>query len=405
VLYRLEIQNFYSILQRQVIDLRAAENAPDLSERLAPIWSGSAERAPKVVALFGPNASGKSNVLRALSFVAWFVRDSFQMKPDGWLPFQRFLAPEAAGEPTVIAIEFGGPADPSAEAGTGTVSCRYAYEVSFGGPADRPPHVLAESLHYWPSAAGRRVRLFRRDAEGGVAGGSAFPLGGYRQALAKVLRPNASVVSTLAQLDHPLAARLRAAAGDVTTNILLEKQDIGDDVMARHYAGDAPLLGRLNRSLERLDLGIQGMRIQPGAQGPIALFDHEGLAGPLVAPSESHGTRQFVKLFPYLDRALATGGVAVIDELDLAIHPLVLPELLRWFHDPGRNPHDAQLWMTCQNASLLENLIKEEVLFCAKDAKGRTRVYRMADIQGVRRDANYYRKYLGGTYGAVPHLG
>ena len=104
-------------------------------------------------------------------------------------------------------------------------------------------------------------------------------------------------------------------------------------------------------------------------------------------------------------RALETGGVAVLDELDSSIHPMLLPKILRWFYDPERNPHDAQLWMSCQNASLLEDLIKEEVLFCEKDRSGRTQVYGLRDIQSVRRTDNYYRKYLSGAFGAVPQIG
>ncbi len=84
---------------------------------------------------------------------------------------------------------------------------------------------------------------------------------------------------------------------------------------------------------------------------------------------------------------------------------MMLSEILRWFYDPKRNPNDAQLWMSCHNASLLEELSKEEVLFCDKDGRGRTQVYGLRDIQSVRRTDNYYRKYLGGVYGAVPQIG
>jgi uncharacterized protein len=121
--------------------------------------------------------------------------------------------------------------------------------------------------------------------------------------------------------------------------------------------------------------------------------------------SESHGTRTFIRIFPLLVRALETGGIAVIDELDQSIHPIILPEIARWFYDTDRNPHNAQLWMTCHNASLFEGLIKEEVLFCEKDGDGRTAVYSLRDIQAVRRTDNFYRKYLDGVYGALPHIG
>jgi predicted ATPase len=95
----------------------------------------------------------------------------------------------------------------------------------------------------------------------------------------------------------------------------------------------------------------------------------------------------------------------VIDELDTSIHPLLLPEIIRWFYDPKKNPDGGQLWMSCQAASLLEELQKEEVFFCEKDRQGRSQVYALTDIQAVRRSDNLYKKYLGGVYGAVPRVG
>jgi predicted ATPase len=100
---------------------------------------------------------------------------------------------------------------------------------------------------------------------------------------------------------------------------------------------------------------------------------------------ESHGTREFMKFYPLIYHVLRTSGIAVLDELDAAIHPVLLPEILRWFYDPDRNPHGAQLWMNCHIASLLEDLTKEKVLFCEKDDLGRTSVYSLRDVQAVRR--------------------
>ncbi len=405
MLHRLEIVNFYSVRDPQIIDLRAASNAPEEPGRLVPVWRGAAERAPKVMALFGANASGKSNVLKALSFLAWFVRDSFRAAPETWMPYERFNDETSRDLPTRLAVYFAGPAELDRANDPVAPLCRYAYEVSFGGPKDEPQRVLRETLRYWPRDAGRQVRLFERDDKGTISAGKAFALAGYRQALEKILRPNASVVSTLTQLQHPFATLLWNVAALVVSNILIEKQEVNDDTIARHYAANPKLLERLNQDIERIGLGVRAMQLQQGVNGPIAWFEHEGLAGPLPAQLESHGTRLFVRVFPLIVQALETGGVAVIDELDLAIHPLVLPEIVRWFHDQDRNPHDAQLWMTCQNASLLEDLIKEEVLFCEKDSRGRTIVYSLRDVQAVRRGDNYYRKYLGGIYGAVPHLG
>jgi hypothetical protein len=61
--------------------------------------------------------------------------------------------------------------------------------------------------------------------------------------------------------------------------------------------------------------------------------------------------------------------------------------------------------MTCHSASLLSELTKEEVLFCEKDRIGQTSVFKLAEIEGVRRSENFYGKYMSGEYGAVPQVG
>ncbi len=120
---------------------------------------------------------------------------------------------------------------------------------------------------------------------------------------------------------------------------------------------------------------------------------------------ESHGTQQFLKIFPIIIMALQHGGIAVIDEIDSAIHPMILPEILRWFSDPTQNPHNAQIWTTCHAATLLSELTKEEVLFCEKSHDGATSIYSLSEIDKVRRDENFSGKYLGGEYGAIPMVG
>jgi len=403
MLSRIEIENFYSIRDVQVIDLRAADHAPDTPERLAPLWKNSNNRGPKVIALFGPNASGKSNVLRAISFVAWFVRDSFTWAPDARLPFERFNDSESLEAPTRLAVHFAGPDDIEKLEDPGAAECRYAYEVQIGGAGQH--RITKEELSYWPSHTSRKVRLFTRTDEGKIIASKKFNLKGYKQALNNVLRPNASTIATLAQLRHPISTQIRKAASNILTNILLEKSDYREDHIVQLYANNPKLVEDFNREIQRVDFGIRALEMHSGSNGPIALFRHEGLARPMPLMYESHGTRQFLKFYPIILQALETGGVAVFDELDIAIHPVILPEILRWFHDPKRNPYNAQLWMSCQNPSLLEDLIKEEVLFCEKDNKGRTEVYSLNDIKSVRRNENYYKKYLGGTYGAVPQIG
>src|ERR1700736_2789888 len=113
MIHHLEASNFYSLRGSQVIDLRVAANVPELPGRFAPAWRDAKELAPKVIALFGPNAAGKSNILRSLGFLSWFVSQSFRHPPDAFLPYQRFNDSESEESPTRLAIRFAGPADTS----------------------------------------------------------------------------------------------------------------------------------------------------------------------------------------------------------------------------------------------------------------------------------------------------
>jgi energy-coupling factor transporter ATP-binding protein EcfA2 len=411
VLHRLELQNFYSVRQPQAIDLRMTASVPDVPGRFAPLFAGSDVQVPKVIALFGPNASGKSTVLRALAFLSWFVQHSFQWPPasdqptpTGFQPCERFFASEAATEPTRLCVHFTGPTNFSAPVEEWKTFCRYAYEVCFESAAGKPRNVLSESFRQWPRLSGKSVRVFERDAKANVTAGNSFSVAGYRNVLDKV-RSNASVVSTLAQFDHKPSLVLRQVAAKVISNILIEKVELADSAVLQWYNTTPQTLDALNKQLERIDVGIKGMRLAPGPQGPMAFFDHEGLNVPVPLNLESPGTRQFVRIFPIISHAISVGGLAVIDELDQSIHPFVLSEIIRWFHDPKRNPNDAQLWMTCQNAAILEELEKEEIFFAEKDVNGRTKLFGLQDIQSVRRSDNFFKKYLGGVYGAVPHLG
>jgi hypothetical protein len=68
-------------------------------------------------------------------------------------------------------------------------------------------------------------------------------------------------------------------------------------------AKDRQIVEALNREIERIDFGIRGMQIVQSSQGPSAEFDHDDLGIPLPIGLESHGTRQFVRIYPVLARA------------------------------------------------------------------------------------------------------
>jgi hypothetical protein len=409
MLYRLEIENFFSVRDRQVLDLSIDGKVPDPEGRYAPIFAGADIRAPKVVALYGANASGKTTVLRALQFIVTMIRDSVQRTGPGFAGCERFNDEDSANRPMRFAIELGGVMNWTPEvlqrvkAGEPTEQGVYRYELEIAVEKGVATRILSEALRQKPNGHGKWQRVFERDANGAVKDSRSFSLSGF-QHLVKTLASNHTVLSSFAKFQHPSARILVENTRNVRFSV--EPAHSHPDRFVIDYLKTQPdMMQQLNSQLSRIDVGVEGLRWQDSADGPVLMFKHSGLAVEMPWILESHGTRAFIKMFPLLALALDQGGLVAIDEMDASIHPLVLPELLRWFYDKEtRNKHDAQLWLSCHSASLLDELQKEEIVICEKDRQGRTRLFSLMDVK-VRRDENHYRKYLGGAYGGVPLLG
>src|SRR5262249_11926200 len=129
MLAKLEFDNFFSFRDPQAIDLRAIKGASDPDHRLAPVFPGSDDHVPKVIAFFGSNASGKTSVLRALAFLAWFIKDSFQILPEGALLFEPFMDEGSADRMTRLSAEFGGILDSTREAGPDNPVGLFRYDL------------------------------------------------------------------------------------------------------------------------------------------------------------------------------------------------------------------------------------------------------------------------------------
>ncbi|MFP1132915.1 AAA family ATPase [Asticcacaulis sp. W401b] len=414
MIYRLEVENFFSIREAQVLDLRVGANVPDPDGRFAPIFPGSDERAPKVVSVYGANASGKTTILRALQFIANLVGHSGT--PTGQRPVgYPFNDDECAERPTKIAVELGGILNPSDlekdEAKAEFGQLRYEVELFLkDGVVKR---IVRENLTHRAQGTGKWSRVVNRTEGYGVKGSDEFNTGRFRHLL-ETLRDDASVISSYAFFNHPTAEYYASLGRQVLTNIGVIPAFLSGDHNLMAYLKQQPaILKMLNRDLRRIDVGVEELRIEDVPNlGPQARVRHTGHSRELPWEMESQGTQAFVRLFPILHLSMAYGALALVDEFDTLIHPLVLPEILRWFYDDQvRNADGAQIWMSCHSATLLEYLVKEEVVFAEKDTSGRTSVYSLTDVSSmddkapVRRTANLYKKYLSGAFGAVPVIG
>ncbi len=400
MIHEVRIENFFSIRDEQVLDLRVPGNAPKL-DRFRPAPSRPSTRLPTVVALYGPNASGKSTVLRTLSATIDFALNSFDSfsEDDEIYYFQPFGWQSSQLKPTKIWLEFDAPWLDKGQ----LKLFQYELHLNNIGSPFGSKDVLYEALRFSPE--GKMRRVFERKGQKFTVSKKNFGLLEKDMRL-QAIRPNASVVSTLAKFNHRESADIRAGLARVQSNIqgLFKVESAGKQLL-QAYKEDDGLLEELNRELRRFDVGLESMSLAEGNNGLFAYFAHTGLDGYLLMPDESRGTQRFIEIFPRLHYVLKFGGIAVIDELDTDLHPLLIPELLRWFQDPIRNPKSAQLWFTAHNASLMNELEKEEIFFTEKDASGGTQVYGARDIEGLRREPSLEKKYLGGVLGAVPHIG
>lgn len=398
MLYQIAIENFFSVADRQVMNLEVPKNAPNL-----PCFSVSRLtsdiRLPVVIGIFGSNASGKSTVLRAIISAFLFCIHSFDWQPNALAPlFQPYRKKAWLEKPIIIAIEFEG------RLNLNSPSAKFRYEIHILNKQNNffDKTISYESLSYAPK--GKFRNLFERNNQT-FKFGSDFDISD-NDPRKDSIRPNASTLSSLAKLNHQTSIYLCQLIGAIQTNI------IGFDRIQQHptqwlsaYANDKKCLDNLNKELRRFDVGLEYMTVEKGEQGLFAKFKHTGLDDFIFFAEESAGTRQFIEIFLRLHYALEQGSVAVIDEIDADLHPLLLPELLRWFCNTERNPKGAQLLFTAHNPSLLDDLEKEQIFFTEKPCGKATQIYSARDIKGLRREPSLMKKYLAGELGAIPHIG
>ncbi|MFJ8269336.1 ATP/GTP-binding protein [Streptomyces sp. NPDC094154] len=407
----------------------------ELEWQLHPVYdgdrpTGTSWQAVPVVGIFGSNAAGKSNVVDALRYMAGMVKRSPLLAEDGeGVRRQPFLLDTVApAESSWYVIDLL----------VREVRYTYGFEVD-------DDQVLSEWLYAYPE--GRKRVVFERD-------GDSFRVGSSQQeqkelqTVADVTSPNALFLSMAARSKAALAPvepvyrwfRSELVFGGPTTGMTFRDPL----VLVRHLAqrissrGELPHLRDLLRAA---DLGIEDFRVEalerdvfadadhwqlsfdirtgepaserpPGSRFPPRhelWLKHTGRNGSFELPlsAESLGTRAIVEYALALERVTRVGGTLVVDELDSSLHPRLSAFLIGLFQDPTRNPHGAQLLFTSHDVSLLgrkagEDILKrDQIWFASKNEFGETSLYPLSDFR-PRSEENRERRYLSGSYGAVP---
>lgn len=409
MLVELSIANYRCFHDRVTLSLEAE---PRISERDKAVDERNIAHTPegdllRVVGIYGANASGKSNLLRALSTMRSMILDSAREGQAGdRLPVDPFrLDADSVRSPTELEVVF--------------VHAGVQYRYGFAATSER---VEREWL-FAQIAEEDEEPWFERDHERYDAHSK-----WHRDpSLEQKTRAEALHLSVAAAFNHPQALavlawfrRLRLISGlevrSTATAMLLGDVDYGETIRAL---------------IRRLDFGIDDLRVQDTGEHDLVRVDRfRGLryasipAPPRVLAmrsgvefdlyrDESAGTAKAFELAGPIVEALANGDVVVIDELDARLHTLLAKQIVELFQDTATNSHDAQLVFASHDTNLLTRTLlrRDQLWFVEKSRRTHSSdLYSLAELRfedgkGVRNDARYEADYLQGRYGAIPFFG
>ncbi len=448
MLIEFKVANYRSIRAEQTLSM-VANADKELPQNLiscdhVPGLKGT--KLVKAVALYGANASGKSNIVAALRFFAEFVRDSATKlqpgAPTGAQPFK--LDPACLTEPSKFEIT----------AVINGIRTLYGIEMT-------RERVTSEYLVAYPR--GRPQVWFERDWAAGKARytwSKSTEHFKHDAALREKTRENAGFLSAAAQFN--LKHAIEVVAWFVNRLSHMDRSsDLGTAAAARTLLNSkGELRNLLIDAVRRADVGVETIELKSGQRGELlrasllalignrtlfsdfnARFDdvlkpeperdlrqdveditsknahefvtpqlmHRGLANQLVALSfydeESVGTQRYLELLAEMLVASAEGQLFAIDEFDSSLHPLLVIDLLRYFATWAGETLGAQLLFTTHNPLLLDQTLlrRDQIWFTEKDQEGATRLYPLTDFK-PRKDESLVKGYLAGRYGGIPFI-
>lgn len=372
-------------------------------------------RLLKSAAVYGANASGKSNLGAALHFMRDFVLNSAS---EVITPFESGLEPflldwQTRERPSFFEMVF-------LLEGR---QYRYGFEVD-------KAQVVSEWLFHVPRT--KEVALFVREGQ------QITPRSGFKEGrgLKEKTRKEALFLSVTALFNGTTAQQIQVWLDDFAIETGLQ------DDHFREFTGNClrdpkqreVLLG----FIRKLDLGVEEIVVPEPPSAEIlpkhwsentrnrflAEMPQEIYVRHLVKASaeasadpsnyvlldldkqESQGTRKLISMAGPLWSILNHGHVLFVDELDARLHPLMTRRIIELFHSPLTNPKGAQLIFATHDTNLLDKTLfrRDQIWFAEKDRQGATHLASLAEFR-VRSDAAFEKQYLEGRYGAIPFLG
>ena len=396
MILKIEFDNFFSIRDRIRIDFRAASINTALARELSHNvmeWNGVP--VLKSIGLFGPNASGKSNILKAISFCCRMILESHLNNEGVTFNFEPFKFDGWQNKPSKFLINF--------------VCENVEYEYSFELTRER---IISESLYHYPM--GRRAKVFVRDAEGKYSFGTGV-----------MAKPSDVVTNT--SVKNLFLSRASSMNREIAQK--LYRYFMNQFLLGLVNVNDMMVLDSFNtykkvilKALEISDTDITDIEVRKEqVPAPVAIPGQPELSYKLVDVlrfktyhrnqkevmfdmdmEESNGTRKLFQILIRLLDVIKNKKGIIMDEFDMGLHTRLADFILDLIHAS----ESSQLLFTSHNTNLIDvrRLRRDQIVFVNKTEEGTTEVYSLYDFKDFRENMDAEKGYLQGRFDAVPYV-
>lgn len=409
MLIQFNFENFRSFRDEVNLDLSATKMT-EFSGRVAAVGG---EKILSVAAIYGANASGKSNIYHAFEYMSEYVINSFRYGDEGetfaqYRPTPFLFDSTSENAESSFEVYFTMPEDKTEK------TYNYGFCVGKEGITEEWLNTKAKSARKFSQV------FYRSEDELDLSG---LPKNS-RNNIEISLERQVLVVSLGAKLKIAKCKGIRdwfyanefADFGDAVSNFFLSRR------LPKGFVKDKDVQKKVVEYFASFDEHIQDFDIEKAqyegdTKDEIYKINalHKKIDSKEMAQiplgEESAGTLKMFALYPELQEVLSKGSVFFIDELNARLHPLLVRNFVLTFLSPEININHAQLIFTTHDTWQLSNqlLRRDEIWFTEKNKEGLSSLYSLADFLDedgvkIRKDENYEKNYLVGKYGAIPVL-
>lgn len=379
MILELRLSNIFSLRDEITLDLQAAKIQTKKGRELeGNLFRVGDEQLLKSVAIFGANASGKSNVIKAIRACVEMIRSSHNYNEDTTFGFVPFKFDGYDQRPSSFYARF--------------LIEGIEYEYSFSMTQQE---ILTEQLYYYPN--GRKSLIFSRDESKGPEKKDVYD---FKLVLKRPMDVAANTsrktlfISRASQMDRDIAKQIfRFFCDDV---VLDYNTPIGFSVEQMLNTQKEQILDILRTAdSDIVDIRNQGNIIKTyHRNNPDVAFDFE--------TEESEGTKTLFRMMLSMIDIIRGGKMLLIDEIDKSLHTQLVEYIIGMFNDSN----NAQLVYTTHNTRLLNTDFqrRDQVYFVNKREDGSSDLYSLFDFKDFRDTLDMEKAYLQGRFDAIPYL-